>query len=145
MSLTVYQDDKSIHDDDTLFRRVHLKLIVKDEDTGLARVSSGAFRDKDLSVDIKSVLDGLGLAPEDCITNHSTQKLVSLTAGEARRLNQAVCHDPLPKNLAHGLVYGSKNARAVLNGLTAAVDWVIPAKAPRYEEIEAEKRANGIL
>jgi hypothetical protein len=144
MTLTIYQDDKSIRDDDTLFRRVHLKQIVKDEDTGLARVSSGAFKDKDLSVNIKSVLDGIGLGPEACITNRLNQKLVSLTAGEARRLNQAVCRNPLPENPSHGLVYGSKNARSILNGLTAAVNWVIPAKAPCYQDIEVEKRANGI-
>src|ERR1039458_2617724 len=106
MNQAAYQDDKSICDDDRLYRRIHLKLIVNDEDTGLARVSSGAFKDKDLSVNIKSVLDGLGLAPEACITDHSTQKLVSFAAVDARRLNQAVCRDPLPDSPSHGLVYG---------------------------------------
>jgi len=143
MSQTVYQDDKSICDDDTLFRRIHLLQIVKDDDTGLARVSSGAFKDKDLSVNIKSVLDGMGLGPEDCIINRSTQKLVAFTAGEARQLSQTVSHDPLPGNPAHGIVYGSKS-RTVQKGLIAAADWAIPAKAPRYEEIEAEKHAIGL-
>lgn len=143
MSLIVYQDDKSIRDDDMLFRRIHLALIVKDENTGLARVSSGAFRDKELSVNIKSIIDGMGMGPETCITNHSTQKLVSFAAREARRLNQTVCRNPLPENPSHGLVCGSKSS-TVLNGLVAAVDWAIPAKAPRYEEIETEKHALGI-
>jgi hypothetical protein len=146
MPLNEYQDDSSISDDDILFRRVNLRLLVRDDDTGLARVSSGAFRDKDkqISVDIKSVLDGMGLGQESCITDHKAQKLVSFAVGEARRLKQAVCRAPLPENPSHGLVCGSKSDK-VLHGLAAAADWVIPVKAPLYEEIEAEKRAIGLL
>jgi hypothetical protein len=56
MSLPDFTDDPSIAESERLLRRIHLKQIVKDEDTGLARISSGAFRDKELSVDIEKVL-----------------------------------------------------------------------------------------
>lgn len=135
MSPPVFEDNTSIRDEERLFRRVHNSQLVRDDDTGLARVSSGVFKDKDMSVNIESVLLDSGGSAESCLHDPKIQKLISITAQNARRLNQAICHDPLPGNLSHGLVYGSKNARPVHDGLRAASTWVIPASAPRYEEI----------
>jgi len=127
-----------------LFRRVHILQLVRDDVTGLARVSSGVFRDKDLSVNIESVLLDIGGSAESCLHDSKVHKLISITAKDARKFNQAVCHDPLPDDLSHGLVYGSKNARNVHDGLRVEAAWVLPANAPRYEEIESERRELGI-
>jgi hypothetical protein len=144
MSPPVFQDNKSIRDEERLFRRVHIRQLVKDDDTGLARVSSGVFRDKDLSVNIESVLIDLAGSFESCLHDSNAHKLISITAQNARQVGQAVCRDPLPTDLSHGLVYGSKNARSVHDGLRALAEWVIPTGAPPFEEIELERRMLGI-
>jgi len=139
-----YKDDASIRDDERLFRRVHLSQLVKDEDTGLARVSSGVFKDKELSVNIESALAETGRSAEGCLQNYRAHKLISITAGNSRQFDQVVCRDPLPEDQSHGLVYGSKNSSNVRNGLRTASVWVIPPAQPLYEEIEKEMRALGI-
>ncbi len=144
MCQPLYRDDASIADEDRLFRRIHLTQIVKDDDTGLARISSGAFRDKELSVNIESVLLSDGKVPGHCLRNYLTHKLAAITAGEARQYQQAVCRDPLPHDPSHGLVWGSKNSRRVHLGLTDAATWVIPGQAPLYDDILHEKRAHGV-
>jgi hypothetical protein len=144
MSLPVHQDDASILDDERLFRRVHLSQLVKDDDTGLARVSSGVFKNKELSVNIESILVKTGSSPGECLHNYRVHKLISIKAGSARRLSQAVCRDPLPDDPSHGLVYGSKNSKSIHDGLRAAAMWEIPPTAPPFEDIEAEKRILGL-
>ena len=138
------QDDISIGNAERLYRRIHRSLLVKDEDTGLARISSGAFKDKELSVHLESVLDEAKLSPESCLRNHNAHKLVSIKAGDARAFNQAVCRDPTAEDISHGLVCGSKNSRKVHEGLRDTASWVIPTEPPRYDEIENEMRALGI-
>jgi len=133
----------SIRDEERLFRRVHIKQLVRDDDTGLARVSSGVFKDKELSVHIESVLREIGRSAESCLQNRNFLKLVAITAGNARHFNQAVCRNPIPNDPSHGLVCGSKN-RKCIDGLKTSVAWVIPASSPRYEDIEAEKRSLGM-
>lgn len=144
MCQPAYQDDASIADEDRLFRRIHLTQIVKDDDTGLARISSGAFRDTELSINLESVLLNNGQTPSYCLQNHLTHKLAAITAREARQFQQDVCRDPLPNDPSHGLVCGSKNSRRVHSGLTDAAKWVIPAQAPSYSDILQEKRGHGI-
>jgi hypothetical protein len=139
-----YRDDPSIQNDDRPFRRVHIAQLVRDDDTGLVRVSSGVFKDKELSINIESVLASTGLSVGACLQNYKAHKLVAVTAGNGRRLGQAICRDPLPSDKSHGLVYGSKNARNIHDGLRAAAVWVIPTVAPRWEDVEAEKRRLGI-
>jgi hypothetical protein len=141
MSLPDRQDDLTIGNEERLFRRIHLTQIVKDEDTGQARVSTGAFRDKELSINIESVLLRNGDAIAACLRNHQGHKLVSFTVGQARQFQQIVCPDPEPpENLSHGLFCGSKNSRRVLEGLRDAAQWVIPAQAPSNEDISREQR-----
>jgi hypothetical protein len=144
MSPTVFEDNTSIGDEERLFRRVHINQLVRDDDTGLARVSSGVFRDKDLSVNIESTLMNSGGSRESCLRGSNAHKLVSITAQSARQLSQAICRDPLPDDLSHGLVYGSKNARSICDGLRALAVWMIPMSVPRFEEIEAERRMLGM-
>ena len=145
MSLPEYTDDPSIADGERLFRRIHLKQIVKDEDTGLARISSGAFRDKGLSVDIEKVLTSHGLEIGFCLKGQKACKLAYFTAGSARRLQQLVFHDSMPDDPAHGIVYGSKNNKKVTDGLRDSAIWVVPAYAPPYADIEAEMKELGLV
>ncbi len=144
MSPPVYQDNTTIHDEERLFRRIHIAQLVRDDDSDIVRVSSAAFRDEHLSVDIESGFENEVCTPESCLRNHQNHKLVSITAGGARGLSQSLCRDPLPDDLAHGLVYGPKKSRGIQVGLCAAAVWVIPTAAPRYVDIEAEKRILGI-
>lgn len=144
MCQRVYQDDPTLPNEERLFRRVHLKQLVVDDDTGLARISSGAFRDKELSINIESVLQSEGKNLDACLKDHLAHKLVSITAGAARQHHQLVCRDPQPKDLSHGLVYGSKNNTQVYEGLRESADWVIPAQAPPYTNILAERHALGM-
>lgn len=138
MSPPVYQDNASIRDEERLFRRVHIAQLVKDDDTGLARISSGVFKEKELSINIESVLEEAGFSAKACLQNRSAHKLISISAGNARGFGQAICHDPLPTDLSHGLVYGSKNSRSIHDGLRSAASWVIPTDPPRYDDVQAE-------
>jgi hypothetical protein len=144
MSQSVYQNDPAIGNEERLFRRVHLIQVVRDDDTGFARISSGAFRDRELSIQIESILEREGKSVESCLANHQAHKLASLTAGEARLQGQAVCEDPLPDDASHGLIFGSKNSKRINEGLRLSAKWVIPPEAPLYADILKEKRALGI-
>jgi hypothetical protein len=144
MSQPVFQDDTTIGDEERLFRRVPVIQLVPDEDTGLARVSSCAFRDRELSVYIESVLTESGRSAESCLRNYDVHKLVSITAANARQFNQAVCRNPLPEEPSHGLVYGSKNNSKISRGLSSLAAWVIPPAPLRNEELILEKRRLGI-
>lgn len=144
MCQVAYQDDPTITNEDRLFRRVHLTQVVRDDDTGLARVSSGAFRDKELSVNIESILVNEGKSPAACLHGYLVHQLVSVTAGEARQYSQTVCRDPLPNDLSHGLIAGSKNNRRILEGLRDSAKWIVPAEAPPFEIVLAEKQALGL-
>jgi hypothetical protein len=142
MSQPDYQDDTSIADEDRLFRRIHSTQIVKD-DNGFARVSSGAFRDKEMSVNIESVLLSEGKSAADCLQGYRAHKLVSITAGAARQFRQAVCRDPLPEDSSHGLVCGSKSNGRVVEGLRSSAKWVIPDAAPLYSDVLLETQLGG--
>jgi hypothetical protein len=131
----VFEDDPSIANEDRLFRRIHLSQIVRDDDTGFARVSSGAFRDREMSINIESILLDDGKAAADCLRDHGTHMLVSITAGAARQFRQAVCRDPLPNDSSHGLIVGSKNNPRVVEGLRSSATWVIPNSAPLNKDV----------
>lgn len=124
MSQFVRQDDSSIADEERLFRRIHPCHIVADENTGQARVSSGAFRDTELSIHIESTLLSTGKSSRDCLLNYPQHRLVAITAGTARHFQQAVCRDPQPGDSSHGLVCGSKNNRRIHKGLCESAVWV---------------------
>jgi hypothetical protein len=144
MCQPVHEDDPTITNVERLFRRIHPKQIVKDDDTGLARVSTSAFKDKELSMNIESVLLAGGETADACLRSYQGYKLVCFTAGHARQHQQLVCRDPLPDSPSHGLVCGSKSSRRVHEGLRDLADWVIPAEAPLYSDILQEKRQLGI-
>jgi len=140
-----YPDDPTLGDAERLLRRVHITFLVPDDDTGFARISSGAFRHKELSINIESVLKSEGKTDSACLKDNWAHKLVSITAGTARQHHQTVCRDPDPlnDNLSHGIVWGSKTQH-IRDGLRDSADWVIPAQAPPYTDVLAEKQALGV-
>jgi hypothetical protein len=142
MSPPLYEDNPSIRDEEKLFRRIHITQLVKDDDSGRARVSSSAFKDHELSVNLESEMVHQSRSAESCLQNHRDHKLVSITAGDARNFSQSVCRDPIPDDLSHGLVYGKKS-RHIYEGLRIASAWVIPASPPRIEDILLERRNLG--
>jgi hypothetical protein len=141
-----YPDDPTLGDAERLFRRVHITFLVPDDDTGLARISSGAFRDIDLSINIESILQSEGKGAGACVARYPTHRLVFINAGAARQHQQSVCRDPDPlhDNLSHGIVWGPKN-KHVRDSLRDLADWVIPAEAPPYTDVLAEKQALGLV
>jgi hypothetical protein len=119
-------DDKTIEDREKLLRRVHPKHVVPD-DAGGYRVSSAAFGDVDLSVDIRSTVTALGRDLQSCVEGHEGYGLVSITAGLARQQHQSVSREPIPENLAHGIVDGKKTP-AVKKAFYSQCAWEIDSR-----------------
>jgi hypothetical protein len=128
---STHVDDKTIADDESLLRRVPPVpdyYWIYDRRAGRARPSSAAFKDREMSVFLLSLLEADGRPAEDALQEHHSFFLVSITAGLARQCGQAVCKDPEP-DPAHGLVVGEKK-KAVLSRFARAAVWVIgPAGA----------------
>jgi hypothetical protein len=122
------EDDRTILDDERLFRRIHSQQLVPDENSGKLRISSGAFRDRELSVFIESVLRNTDRSPVDTVAKHPSHSLVAIRAGFARQNAQRVLRDSEPDEPAHGLVYGNKNKCAA--ELARSAEWIIPDAAP---------------
>lgn len=114
-------DDVQIAGKEVLFRRVPPHHWAFYKKTGKKRLSSAAYQPPDLSVDIEK----LGATPENTLNGFLNFSLVSFTAGQARLQKQKVCHDPLPKNNAHGLVVGKKT-RGTCRQLRKGSSWVVP-------------------
>jgi hypothetical protein len=101
MAGRVFLDDPSIQAAERLFRRIPSAWVDWDEQ-GNALISSAAFKDEELSINLESVMTRDGRPPEDAIHNHPRYGLAAITAAHARSLNQAVAPDPLPEEPAHG-------------------------------------------
>ncbi len=88
--------EKPLADDELLWRRIHPKQIVN------GRVSSEAFFDPEMSVDVASI--------QKCMANtlETGSGIAELSCRSARKLNQCVTTDPLPSNAAHAIVRGKK-------------------------------------
>lgn len=122
----VFEDDPSITDAERLLRRIARSWVSWEED-GTPRISSAAFKDDELSVNLESVMAQAGRAPEEAIRDYSGYGLAGFTAAQARALNQALARDPLPEEPAHGIVYGPKKRGGIAQRLRDAALWV---KAP---------------
>jgi hypothetical protein len=121
----VFNDDPTIADDERLFPRIHPQQLVPDElQAGKLRVSSGAFRDEELSIIIESTLRQTGRLPLDLLRGHPTYSLVAITAAKARVQGQKVARDPVPEEPAHGVVFGKK--RKCASTLATDVEWIVP-------------------
>ena len=129
MSAPPFQDDPSIPGDERLFRRIARTWVEWDEH-GNPAISSAAFKDSELSVNLESVMARDGRQPADAISSYSGYGLPAITAAHARSLNQAVAGDPLPDEPAHGVVYGQKKRGGIGAKLRDGAIWVVtPAQA----------------
>jgi hypothetical protein len=120
----VFEDDPSIPGDERLFRRIPRTWVNWDEN-GNPAISSAAFRDEELSVNLESVMVRNGHPPADAIRNYLGYGLAAITAAHARSLNQAVARDPQPEEPAHGVVYGPKKRGGVGGKLRDGAVWVV--------------------
>ena len=123
MSDRIFQNDPTIRDDERLLRRIHPDHVNWD-DNGDPNISSAAFRDKELSVNLASVMEEAGREPRDAVRGYAGFGLASVTAAHARSLNQAVARDPTLEEPAHGVVYGEKKRAGVYRKLRDRAQWI---------------------
>ena len=128
MSPHVFADDPSIPGDERLLRRINPTWINWDE-RGNATISSAAFKDEELSVNLESIMLQDGRRPEDAVRTRPGYGLATITASHARSLNQAVARDPKPEEPSHGVVYGRKQ-RAICRGLRDGATWIVTPPRP---------------
>ena len=93
MTTSAFKDDPSIAGHERLFRRIHRSHVLWDEH-GAPAISSAAFRDEELSVNIESVMTREARPPEDAIRKYPGHSLAAITAAHARSLDQRVARDP---------------------------------------------------
>lgn len=86
-----------LEDSEVLWRRIHRTHVVRN-----GQVSSAAFSDPELSVDISRI------QLEMSITLAGGAGVAEFQASTARALDQQTVADPLPDNVAHALVIGPK-------------------------------------
>jgi hypothetical protein len=113
----------AVEDSASLLRRIHPSQVIHDQNTGLQRPSSAAFKDPDLSVDVEDILVSLGMDWHFSLRDYPGYSLVRFTAQVARAKGQAVILHPLPENPAHAQVEGKKSP-GVANTLRDASTWV---------------------
>ena len=123
------RDDPTIGDNEVLWRRVPPtpKYIVLDENTGLHKLSSAAFRDADMSV----VLASEAVTLDSIRQGHEGFGVVAITAGLARALRQGMVRDPVEGEPAHALVVGEKPG-SVRRALAKVARWT--HRPPGYDE-----------
>ena len=139
---TEHSDDPNIPDEERLFRRIHLVHVVNC-DGGKSEVSSAAFRDIELSVNLESVMRRDDRGPEDSLKDYPNDLLMSISAGLCRRHEQLVGPDPTIEEPAHGYVFGKKS-KSIQRALRDAAQWIAPKAAPSWEEICLRKEQLGI-
>ena len=113
-----------IDDQCNLLRRINPVHIIPDKNTGKRRLSSGAFRDRQMSVDAECLLIERGLDWNHSLRAHLTHFLVSFTAGFARQQQQTVEHVPLEDNPVHAEVRGRKS-EPICTAFRMACKWVV--------------------
>src|SRR4051794_34269949 len=94
-------DDGSIDNNWLLLRRIRPDQIVPDGNSGGVRVSSAAFKDPKMSVDVQELLAAAGKTWSFSVESFPLHSLMSLIAFVPRSLQQAVVHLPLADNPAH--------------------------------------------
>ena len=97
-------------------------------------ISSAAFKDEELSVNLESVMVRDRRPPEDAIRGYPGYGLATITAAHARSLNQGVASDPQPDEPAHGVVYGQKKRGGVGGKLRDGAGWVVTP--PRSKTVQ---------
>ena len=124
MAGRVFEDDPSIPGDERLFRRIPPTWVNWSED-GNPTISSAAFKEPELSVNLESVMARDCRPPADAVRNYPGYGLAAITAAHARSLNQKVARDPVPEEPAHGIVYGQKKHGCIGGKLRDGAVWVV--------------------
>lgn len=105
------RDDPSILDPDPPWRRVHPDWIVPGSD-GADRLSSAAFENSPdgtgTSVTLGREARAAGVTPVRALARFPGYRLVSVTAGACRAVEQAIARDPTEEDPHHALVEGRK-------------------------------------
>jgi hypothetical protein len=117
-------DDRDlIPDHSGLLRRIHPKFVTPDYNTGRKRLSSGAFRDSNMSVDVESMLTTDGRDWTFSLRNWPSHFLVRLQAGFTRAQQQSIEHKPQADNPYHAEVVGRKSG-AICDAFRREARWV---------------------
>ena len=117
------EDDKTILDADRLLRRISPQQIIRE--CGKVRPSSAAFKDKELSVNIESLMVEQCRELEESLAGHSGFSLASIRAGDVRKHNLPIVKDTDPPNdPAHGLVLGKKRG-SFSKAMTLSCEWIV--------------------
>jgi hypothetical protein len=120
-------DHQEIPGDFHVIRRTTCRDLVRNTDTGVARIASGAYCEssdapRGMSVDIEEWMAADGLSPDHYITDPE-QGAVRMTVRDLRALGLQVGWDPIPGNPHHGEVWGLTNSgrRRKVSGLAQTV------------------------
>lgn len=109
------RDDPKIQDAEVLLRRIHPSQLVWNDNNKDWAVSSAAWDDAtgDISVYLSSSLLSNQLAPECVLDGYPLHSLASITAGDARGLDEPLGvildpdpNDDHPRSKCHGLLTG---------------------------------------
>lgn len=121
-------DDLTVSDDETLLRRVHPDWIIRNENTGVTEVSTGAFSDSSdgtgMSASAAGLLSAAGMSEDDALAGYDGYGLVALRVGQVRELGQAIVRRPTDRDPAHVEVVGKKT-RAIKKAFKRAAVWVV--------------------
>jgi hypothetical protein len=139
---TDHFDDPNIPDEERLFRRIHPTHIVEG-DGGKSEVSSAAFRDTELSVNLEAVMQAAGREPKDSLRDNPNDLPMSIAAGVCRRHGQIVGPDPRPEEPAHGYAFGKKS-KSIQRALRDAAGWIVPDAAPAWVDLCLRREQAGI-
>lgn len=77
-----------------------------------------------MSVVLEVVLQELGRDYESALAGHDNFALAYISAQLARNLEQGIARNPVPEELAHGLVFGNKPS-SVRRRMAEAAEWMI--------------------
>ena len=112
-------DEGAVGDEEVLYRRIHQKQLVRDEDRGEWRVSSGDWDDPgdEVSVYTATALTQLAMEPIETLDGLPTHSLATITCGAARKLGFALViqpdlEDKHRRGEAHAVLVGMSPGKA---------------------------------
>ena len=124
-----YVDDPAISDDENLWRRVHHKHIINDENRGRVRPTSAAFRDSSdgspMSALRAKVVNETARRPEDVLdANHPYLASMRVQMLRSRELGIDPRKHMGHEDPAHVYVFGNKT-KSTRAAIAENAEWVI--------------------
>lgn len=143
-----HADDPSIRNWAELWRWIHPKQFVLDENLKRMRPSSAAFKDSSdgtpMSVDRAKVLAAIGRDEYSILRNFPGEALAAFTARLARRLNQGVEPNPLLENPAHTYIFGDK-PKGTVRAFAKNSVWVVEPDKNKQVHIPEQSDPNRLV